>query len=178
MICFHVRLTLSPSTSTRSPESAISRARVVAGDAGDTITVWEVETGRQAHVLVGHREDIATLAVSPDGRLLASGSNDADIRLWDMATGQSLKTLTGHTNAVRSVAFSPDGQTLASGSVDRTVHMWDVCSGQALQTLQGHADAVVSVAFSPAAPGRHRRIGSHCIGRTGRGSISAFRPVA
>ncbi|MDE0638012.1 MAG: WD40 repeat domain-containing protein, partial [Candidatus Poribacteria bacterium] len=67
-----------------------------------------------------------SVAFSPDGQTLASGSSDYTIRLWDVATGEHKQTLQGHIDHVDSVAFSPDGQTLASGSSDGTVLLWHV----------------------------------------------------
>ena len=70
--------------------------------------------------LTGHTDPVDSVAFSPDGKTLASGSDDDTVRLWDVATGQQIGSpLTGHTGAVTSVAFSPDGKTLASGSDDR-----------------------------------------------------------
>jgi WD40 repeat protein len=66
------------------------------------------------------------VAFSPDGRLLASGSDDKTIKLWEVASGSLVRTLSGHTNDVRSVAFSPDGRLLASGSDDKTIKLWDI----------------------------------------------------
>ena len=65
------------------------------------------------------------VAFSPDGRLLATASEDKTARLWDPATGKHLRALTGHTGPVLSVAFSPDGRLLATTSWDHTARLWD-----------------------------------------------------
>ena len=77
---------------------------------------------------MGHTSVINSVAFSPDGNTLASGSRDWTIRLWDTRTGQHKKTLAGHKGVVNSVAFSPDGTTLASGSEDDTILLWDLTS--------------------------------------------------
>src|SRR5438552_12430957 len=64
--------------------------------------------------LKGHDGAVRCVAYSPDGRMLASGSDDSTIKLWDVATGKGRATLKGHDDAVQSMAFSPDGRTLAS----------------------------------------------------------------
>ena len=79
---------------------------------------------------------VESVAFSPDGRFLASGSQDQTVRLWEVPTGQSLKTLSGHTNKVWSVVFSPDGRLLASGSADATIKLWDIQTGDCLKTLR------------------------------------------
>jgi WD40 repeat protein len=98
--------------------------------------LWEVPTGQSLKTLSGHTHPVSSVALSPDGRLLASGSFDQTVRLWEVNTGQNLKTLSGHTNWVWSVAFSPDGRLLASGSADATIKLWDVQTGECLKTLQ------------------------------------------
>ncbi|KAK3946786.1 hypothetical protein QBC32DRAFT_329042 [Pseudoneurospora amorphoporcata] len=99
--------------------------------------------------LEGHSDSVSSVAFSPDGQRLASGSWDKTIKIWDPASGSCLQTLEGHSGYVSSVAFSPDGQRLASYSDDKTIKIWDPASGSCLQTLEGHSDSVRSVAFSP-----------------------------
>ena len=94
-------------------------------------------------------KEYISVAISPDGKILASGSSDSNIRLWDAVTGKETQTLNGHTDTVASVAFSSDGKTLASGSFDDNIRLWDAVTGKERQTLNGHTDAVRSVAFSP-----------------------------
>ncbi|KAM3067045.1 hypothetical protein ACMFMG_011824 [Clarireedia jacksonii] len=101
--------------------------------------------------LEGHMGSVNSVAFSPDGKLVVSGSHDKTVRLWDTATGQQIQpTLEGHMGWVNSVAFSPDGKQVVSGSHDNTVRLWDTATGQQIQpTLEGHTDRVYSVAFSP-----------------------------
>ena len=110
---------------------------------------FKPETLSLLRTLTGHTSSVFSVAFSPDGQTVASGSDDKTIKLWNVATGQEVRTLTGHTASVFSVAFSPDGQTVASGSDDKTIELWNVATGQEVRTLTGHTASVFSVAFSP-----------------------------
>ena len=92
---------------------------------------------------------VSAIAFSPDGRLIASGSEDHMVRIWQIETGRLVRRLEGHSSIVTAVAFSPDGGAVASASNDRTVRLWDARSGRLLRTLQGHVYHVYAVAFDP-----------------------------
>ena len=87
---------------------------------------------------LSRRSSVLSVAWSPDGRSLASGSADNTIRLWDVASAKETARLEGHTGSVRSVAWSPDGRSLASGSADNTIRLWDVASAKETARLEGH----------------------------------------
>jgi len=99
--------------------------------------------------LEGHFGPVMSVAFSPDGTQVVSGSYDQTVRLWDAATGALQQTLEGHSGPVMSVAFSPDGTQVVSGSDDQTARLWDAATGALQQTLEGHFRPVMSVAFSP-----------------------------
>jgi WD40 repeat protein len=88
---------------------------------------------------IGHSSSIFSLAFSPDGKYLASGSEDRTVKVWNIDSQKEVTTLQGHRYSVRSVAFSPDGKYLASGSDDKTVKLWSVESQKEVTTLQGHS---------------------------------------
>ena len=97
-------------------------------------TLWDVESGRTLGSFAGHDDTINDLALSPDGRLLATVSRDVTVKVWDMATKQEVQTLTGHSKEANSIAFSPDGTMLASVSWDGTTRIWGLVSKEAAAT--------------------------------------------
>lgn len=96
----------------------------------------------------GHSHVVRSLAFSPDGKRLLSGSFDRSLQIWDVKSGKFLKNFAGHTDLIFCVAWSPTGNTIASSSYNE-VRLWDVDSSQCTDVLTAHAGAVRAVAFSP-----------------------------
>jgi WD40 repeat protein/cellulose biosynthesis protein BcsQ len=130
---------------------------VATGDSGDEICLWNVADGHLLQNFKDHNNWVWSVKFCPpDGKKLASASDDKTVRIWDVMTGQQLKILTesleqrqSHDDWVRCVAFDREGICLASGSDDKTIKLWDVETGKHLKTLNGHEMRVWSVAFSP-----------------------------
>ncbi len=111
------------------------------------IRIWNVTDGT-FQKLSGHAAQVRSVAFSPDGNILASGSEDRTIKLWNMDTMKLSATL-AHSSVIRDVAFLPDGTQLASGGDDGTLTFWDVNSHRALKTFAGHRGWVRSLSVSP-----------------------------
>jgi uncharacterized delta-60 repeat protein len=94
-----------------------------------------------------HDDGVTSVAFSPDGRYVVSGSYDATARIWEVDTGKEIASMT-HDDGVTSVAFSPDGKYVVSGSFDTTARVWEVTTGQEVASIP-YGDMVTSVAFSP-----------------------------
>ncbi|MGB7381520.1 MAG: AAA family ATPase, partial [Rivularia sp. (in: cyanobacteria)] len=102
---------------------------------GNIIRLWDVESGKQLHLLKGHQDGVSQVVFSPDGKQLATASSDKTARLWDVESGKQLHLLKGHQRQVNNVVFSPDGKQLATASWDKTARLWDVESGKQLLQL-------------------------------------------
>ncbi|HXG08158.1 MAG TPA: WD40 repeat domain-containing protein [Gemmataceae bacterium] len=145
--------------STASPSAAfLSEGKTLAVTDGAKVTFYEAATGKkQAFFQRRDHGAVTTLALSPDGKILAAGEGKSEagkylgsyVTLWDVATGKELATFQGHADHIESLAFAPDGKVLATGSQDATIKLWEVPTGKALATLAGHAGPVLSVAFAP-----------------------------
>lgn len=122
----------------------------VGDDAQAVIWHRDDSSGWQAvRSLRGHSGAIQALSLSPDGRWIATGSEDQTIRVWDSSDGTLQTVLSGHRGTVRCLSFSADSERLISGGSDNRAILWDVAQGAPLMHLVGHSAAINSVAFSP-----------------------------
>ncbi|KIM86959.1 hypothetical protein PILCRDRAFT_293290 [Piloderma croceum F 1598] len=116
-----------------------------------------VRTGRPAHwpaqlyTSKGHTSSVNSVAFSPNGKHIVSGSSDQTVRIWDAETGDVVaRPYQGHTQSVSSVAFSPDGKRIVSGSWDNTIRVWSTETGNVIAApFIGHVEYVSHVVFSP-----------------------------
>jgi WD40 repeat protein len=86
-----------------------------------------------------HSDQVDSIAISPDGQMIASASDDKTIKVWRLQDGELLRTLAGHEGSVASVAISPNGQNIVSASWDGTIKVWRLLDGELLRTLKNHA---------------------------------------
>ena len=104
---------------------------------------------RSIGALRGHGSVVGSVAFSPDGTRIVTGSWDKTARIWDAAAGSEVKTLRGHSEAVNWAAYSPDGKRILTASSDGTARLWDAATGAEAGVLRGHEGAVAAAGFSP-----------------------------
>ena len=115
---------------------------------GTTLRIFEIATGKnlKTQFVTG---SLFTIALSPDGKTLATGGAvKYEVKLWDATTYQNTKTLTGHTGSIFQVAFTPSGKHLYSGSGDSSIRIWEVKTGKVTKVLYGHSFNVYDIVFS------------------------------
>ncbi|KAF9967011.1 hypothetical protein BGZ70_000420 [Mortierella alpina] len=122
---------------------------IAIGSDDSSVYIWDTETGKRIHKLVGHDDCVTSVAYSPDGKMIASGSDDWTVILWDAELGNSQRRLVEHSKGVTDVAFSPCGKHIASGSFDKTLIIWHADSDKRIKKLVGHTEMITSVVYSP-----------------------------
>jgi len=95
-----------------------------------------------------HSDWVKSVAISPDGHIIVSGSRDKTIKVWNLHTGKLSRNFAGHSDTVETVAISADGHIIVSGSHDKTIKVWNLHTGELIRTLAGHPDQVYCVAIS------------------------------
>jgi WD40 repeat protein/formylglycine-generating enzyme required for sulfatase activity len=128
---------------------------IASGGAGDkTVKLWDAVSGSEIRTFLRYAGDVHSVAFSPDGRQVLSGSEDGTIKLWDVAIGSVIRTFIGPDDWTNSLAFSPDGKYIAAGFVGGIIKLWDVATGNEIRTLSRPSLYVIdkyykSIAFSP-----------------------------
>jgi len=113
------------------------------------LKLWDVITGREITSFEGHSQNVNAVAITTNGKILVSGSDDQTIKVWNLQTNQLIHTLNSHTDAIHSLAISADNKTLISASDDQTIKVWNLTTGKLIRTLIGHKYWVRSVDISP-----------------------------
>ena len=122
--------------------------KTIVGGVDNSVRIWNAQTGKHKMLLSEHK-GLRCIGMSPDGMIIATGSEDTTIRLWDINTGHLTRTLKGHNHRIHSVIFTSNGQILISGSEDNTIRLWDVTTGENIKTYTAHTDASGSHGGSP-----------------------------
>ncbi|TAE59102.1 MAG: serine/threonine protein kinase [Nostocales cyanobacterium] len=121
----------------------------IAAGMNEVIKFWDTAIGKEIITLTGHEGKVNKLVITPNGKILVSGSDDKTIKVWNLDTGKVIHTLIGHGDAVHDLAISQDGKTLISASDDKTLKVWNLETGELIRNLIGHSEWVRAVAISP-----------------------------
>ncbi len=97
----------------------------------------------------GHSSIVTSVAYSPDGKFIASGSDDYTVKIWQSQNGAWVRTLSGHTGGIKTVAYSPNGKFIISAGVDCTIKIWNTADGKCIRTLTGHTGTINKLLYSP-----------------------------
>lgn len=140
------RIAAGKSIHTRDKSKPVSKS---------TVTLWDSLVGEETQTLRGHSNNVTSVAISPDGKRIVSGSDDWTVRVWNTRTGEVQYAFKEHTGKVKAVAFSPDGKRIASGGYSSNVCVWDADTGKVVAKLETdnkkslYEGSVSSLAFSP-----------------------------
>ena len=123
-------------TKIRVPPTKATRSHRQTGALDNTAKVWDAASGRELLTLEGQNDSVWSVAFSPDGRRIVTGSGNRAAKVWEAASGRELLTIKGHNSAVASVAFSPDGQRILTGSADGTARVWEAARKEEIAQWQ------------------------------------------
>ncbi len=126
---------------------------VSAGGDDHRVRVWNTANGELIQSLEGHRNSVASVRISADGRTVFSASLDGQVIVWDVAAGKPKRSFDKHGCEVWAIALAPAGNEVATAGEDGVVRIWDPATGTERLTLRGHSARVEDMAFS--ADGRH-----------------------
>ncbi len=124
--------------------------QIIASETDGRIMRWNFVVGSKAEYFNAHKDGVTAMAISPDGRTLATGAgySETDIKLWEVPSFHLLGVLTNHQGWISDLKFSPDGQTLASSSADQMIRLWDLATMLEKGVLRGHRQHVWRICFS------------------------------
>lgn len=135
---------------------SVDGQRLVVGLENGLAKVYDTTTGKVIHELAGHSGPVWSVACSPDGKWIATGTGTLPVpagavHLWDASSGQLKRKHADHTHLISTLQFSPDGQILAAGTGihDSGVYFWDVKAGKRKRVLRGHVGGIKVIRFSP-----------------------------
>ncbi len=126
-----------------------SDARRIVSDCGSSVQLWDVESKKLIATFHGHESQVNSVAFSPEGDRVVSGSEDYTVRVWDTISQKVLLVLRGHGNIVNNVQFGHNGKRVISGSSDKTLRIWDVEGEQLTVRTWGHKGSIHNIQHSP-----------------------------